>query len=51
MSQETYDVFRGIAQAAANSFDGALDDDGNPIEIGLKREQGHPVHDSRNIVI
>lgn len=49
MSQETYDVLRGIAQAAANSYDGALDDDGKPIEIGLKREQGHPVHDSRNM--
>ena len=32
------DVIQGLAQAAANSYDGALDEDGNPIEIGLKRE-------------
>ena len=32
------DVIRGLGQAAANSYDGALDEDGNPIEIGLKRE-------------
>jgi|TARA_R100000005_G_C4957101_1_gene175247 hypothetical protein len=49
MSQVTLDVLRGIAQAAANSYDGAHDENGNPIEIGLKREQGHPVHDSRHL--
>ena len=32
------DVIQGLAQAAANSYDGALDEDGNPIEIGLRRE-------------
>jgi len=32
------DVIQGLAQAAANSYDGALDEDGNPIELGLKRE-------------
>jgi|TARA_R110000824_G_scaffold29843_1_gene98847 hypothetical protein len=32
------DVIQGLAQAAANSYDGALDEDGKPIEIGLKRE-------------
>jgi len=49
MSQETYDIVRGIAQAAANAYDGACDDKGEPIEIGLKREKGHPVKDSRQM--
>ena len=33
------DVVRGISQAIANSHDGALVEEGNPIEIGLKREE------------
>ena len=49
MSQASLDVIRGVAQAAANSFDGALDDKGEPIKIGLKREEGHPVLDSRTV--
>lgn len=49
MSQVTLDVVQGIAQAAANSYDGAHDEDGNPVEIGLRREQGHLVHDSRKM--
>jgi len=49
MSQASLDVIRGIAQAAANSFDGALDDKGEPIKIGLKREEGHPILDSRTV--
>ncbi len=36
-------------QAAADSYDGALDDKGKPIKIGLKREEGHPVLDSRTL--
>jgi len=47
MSQLSLDVIRGIAQAAANSYDGALDDKGEPIKIGLKREEGNPMLDSR----
>ena len=49
MSQADYEVIRGIAQAAANAYDGALDDKGEPIKIGLKREEGHVVLDSRSI--
>ena len=49
MSQVTLDIIRGIAQAAANAYDGALDDKGEPIKIGLKREEGHPVLDSRTM--
>ena len=47
MSQKTLDVINGISQAAANAYDGAHDEKGNPIEIGLKREEGHVVNDSR----
>ena len=36
MSQVTLDIIRGIAQAAANAYDGALDDKGEPIKIGLR---------------
>ena len=49
MSAESLKVVRGLAQAAANAYDGALDDEGNPIKIGLKREEGHPIHDSRTL--
>jgi hypothetical protein len=47
MSQKTLDIVRGIAQAAANAYDGALDDKGEPIAIGLKREEGNPTLDCR----
>jgi len=48
MSKETLEVVRGIGQAFARiGYDGAIDEDGAPIEIGLKREQGHPVYSSR----
>ena len=41
------EIVRGISQVVANSYDGALDADGEPIKIGLKREEGHPINDSR----
>jgi len=47
MSQKDLDVVRGLMQAAADSYDGALDEKGEPIKIGLKREVGHPIMDSR----
>ena len=47
MSQKNLDVIRGLMQAAADSYDGALDDKGKPIKVGLKRENGNPVLDSR----
>jgi hypothetical protein len=43
----TLEIIRGISQAAANGYDGALDDKGEPISIGLKREEGNPIIDSR----
>ena len=43
----TLEIIRGISQAAANVYDGALDDKGEPISVGLKREEGNPITDSR----
>jgi|3_EtaG_2_1085321.scaffolds.fasta_scaffold75912_2 hypothetical protein len=43
----TMEICRGISQVVANSHDGALDDKGEPIKVGLKREEGHPINDSR----
>ena len=43
----TLEIVRGISQVMANSHDGALDDKGEPIKVGLKREEGHPINDSR----
>ena len=47
------DIVRGISQAAANAYDGAHDEkyslDGEARKIGLKREEGDPIIDSRVI--
>jgi hypothetical protein len=43
------DVVRGLSQAAANAYDGALDENGDPIKAGLKREDGDPILDKRVI--
>ena len=40
-------IIQGIAAAMANSYDGATDENGAPIKIGLRREEGDPVLDSR----
>jgi len=50
MSQKVIDIVRGLAQAAADiGYDGAVDKDGEPVKIGMKREEGHPVYDSRTM--
>tara|TARA_R110001583_G_scaffold73952_3_gene205215 strand:+ start:149 stop:688 length:540 start_codon:yes stop_codon:yes gene_type:complete len=49
MSAESLKIFQGLAQAAANAYDGAYDAEGSPLEIGLKREDGHYVNDSRTL--
>jgi hypothetical protein len=46
-SKEDLEVIRAIGQAAANAYDGALDDKGEPIVIGLSRDIGNPTIDSR----
>ncbi len=48
MSQKTLDTIRGIAQAAADiGYDGSINENGEPVKIGLKREEGHPIYGSR----
>ena len=46
-----YDIVKGINQAAANAYDGSHDarfrTDGKDDPIGLKREEGCPIKDSR----
>ena len=49
MSQKILDVLRGISQAASGMYDGALDENDEPIKIGLKREEGNPNIDKRVI--
>ena len=48
-NQKTLKIIRGISQAASNAFDGALDKNGKPIKIGLKREKGHVINQSRTM--
>lgn len=44
------DIIQGISQVVAlRGHDGALDDEGKPVEIGLNREEGHPILDSRTM--
>ena len=46
-----YDIVKGINQAAANAWDGSHDEkfvaEGDEKVVGLKREQGCPLNDSR----
>ena len=49
MSQKVVDILKGISQAAGNMYDGAADEKGEPIKIGLKREEGNPLLDRRTI--
>jgi len=41
------EIARGISQVLANSYDGATDDEGNPIKVGLKREMDVKITDRR----
>ena len=43
----TLEIINGISQVLSNSYDGALDEKGEPIKIGLRREEGDPLVDSR----
>jgi len=47
----TLEIVRGISQAAANAYDGSHNEryslDGEERTIGLKREEGDPINDSR----
>ena len=41
------DIVRGISQAASNAYDGALDEEGNKLQVGLAREEETPISDKR----
>jgi len=41
------DIVKGINQAAANAFDGAIDEEGEPLDIGLQRSKPTPITDRR----
>ena len=47
----TLEIIQGLSQAAANAYDGAHDErfslDGQVRKVGLKREEGCPIMDSR----
>ena len=47
MANDVLEVVRGISQAAADSYDGAYDEKGEPVIIGLKREVDNSVYVSR----
>tara|TARA_Y100000592_G_C5414138_1_gene289702 strand:+ start:483 stop:1067 length:585 start_codon:yes stop_codon:yes gene_type:complete len=41
------EIVRGLSQAAANAYDGALDENGELLQVGLNREEGNPILDKR----
>jgi hypothetical protein len=45
----TLEIVNAISQVLANTYDGALDENGEPVEIGLRREEGNPLIDARVI--
>jgi len=42
-----YEIVQGLSQAAANAYDGALDAKGEPLLVGLQREEGDAILDKR----
>ena len=42
-----YEIIQGLSQAAANAHDGALDENGEAVKVGLQREEGRPLIDKR----
>jgi len=42
-----YEIVQGLAQAAANAYDGALTEDGEQLKAGLQREEGDVILDKR----
>ena len=51
MSSNTLEIIQGLSQAAANAYDGSHDErfapDGQARQVGLRREEGCPIMDSR----
>jgi hypothetical protein len=48
-TSSVYEIIQGLSQAAANAYDGALTEDGEPIKAGLQREEGDPILDKRTL--
>lgn len=44
---DVLEIVRGISQVMANAYDGALDENGEPLKIGLKREEEVDITDKR----
>lgn len=44
MSTELMEIIEGISQVMAKTYDGALDEKGNKIKAGLRREEGVDFH-------
>ena len=48
--QKDFEIIKNIAQAASNiTYDGATDENYESHQVGLRREEGNPILDSRNI--
>jgi len=43
----TLEIIDCISQVVSNAYDGALDESGEPVKIGLRREEGSPLLDQR----
>ena len=43
----TLEIINGISQVLAKGYDGALDENDEPVKIGLRREEGDPLVDRR----
>jgi hypothetical protein len=43
----TLEIIDCISQVLSNTYDGALDENGDPVKIGLRREEGNPLIDQR----
>ena len=39
----TLEIINGISQVLAKNYDGALDENDEPLKVGLKREEGNPL--------
>ena len=45
----TYEIIQGLSQAASNAYDGALDTDGKPLKVGLRREEDVMMFETRTM--
>jgi hypothetical protein len=43
----TLEIINGISQVLSKGYDGALDENDEPLKVGLKREEGNPLIDPR----